>query len=82
MTTPGWLDGRMPDLNTESPHVVQTLHRWIRDLVKTYEIDALRVDTVKHIRKSFWPDFVAKAGVVSMGEVLHGGEWKYSARRR
>ena len=64
----------MPDLNTESPYVVKTLHAWIRHLVETYRIDALRVDTVKHIRKSFWPDFVRSAGVVAMGEVLHGGE--------
>ena len=64
----------MPDLNTESSHVVQTLHTWIKHLVGTYHIDALRVDTVKHIRKSFWPDFVRNAGVVAMGEVLHGGE--------
>jgi len=69
----GWLSDRMPDLNTESPFVVQTLHKWIKSLVETYHIDALRVDTVKHVRKSFWPDFVNNAGLVAMGEVLHGG---------
>lgn len=63
----------MPDLNTESPRVVRALHSWIQALVQTYHIDALRVDTVKHIRKDFWPDFVRSAGVASMGEVLHGG---------
>nr|WRH23614.1 alpha-amylase [Naematelia aurantialba] len=62
----------MPDLNTESPRVVRTLHAWITSLVETYHIDAIRVDTVKHIRKNFWPDFVRSAGVVGMGEVLHG----------
>ena len=64
----------MPDLNTETPHVVETLHEWVKSLVTTYKIDALRIDTVKHVRKSFWPDFVRKAGVVSMGEVLQGGQ--------
>ncbi|ORY31951.1 glycoside hydrolase superfamily [Naematelia encephala] len=67
-----WLADQMPDLNTESPRVVRTLHAWVKDLVETYHIDALRVDTVKHIRKDFWPDFVRSAGVVGMGEVLHG----------
>lgn len=64
----------MPDLNTENPHVVNTMYRWVQDLVKTYKVDALRIDTVKHIRKDFWPGFVQAAGVAVVGEVLHGGE--------
>ena len=43
-------------------------------MVKAFHIDALRVDTVKHIRKDFWPDFVRAGGVAALGEVLHGGE--------
>jgi alpha-amylase len=70
----GWLSDKMPDLNTESPRVVKLLHAWVHNLVKTFDIDALRVDTVKHVRKDFWPDFVRAGGVVAMGEVLHGGE--------
>ena len=57
---------------TESPKVVRELHGWIRDLISTYSIDALRIDTVKHVRKSFWPDFVSQSGVAAVGEVLHG----------
>ena len=64
----------MPDLNTENPHVVNTLYRWVHDLVQTYHVDALRIDTVKHIRKDFWPGFVEAGGVAVVGEVLHGGE--------
>ncbi|OCF41740.1 hypothetical protein I317_04444 [Kwoniella heveanensis CBS 569] len=67
-----WLSENMPDLNTESPRVVRTLYKWVHDLVQTFEIDALRIDTVKHVRKDFWPGFVKSAGVVAMGEVLHG----------
>ena len=71
----------MPDLNTENPQVIQTLHQWIRSLVQAFQIDALRVDTVKHVRKSFWPDFVRAAGVASMGEILHGSKSaKHTAR--
>lgn len=70
---PGWLSGRMPDLDTESPRVVQALHSWIASLVQTFQIDAIRVDTVKHVRKDFWPDFVKASGVAALGEVLHGG---------
>lgn len=64
----------MPDLNTESPKVVQELHQWISSLVKAFHIDALRVDTVKHVRRDFWPDFVRAGGVAALGEVLHGGK--------
>ena len=59
----GWLSGRMPDLNTENPRTVSILHPWI----------SIRVDTVKHVRKDFWPDFVRASGVAALGEVLHGG---------
>ena len=64
----------MPDLNTENPHVVNTLYRWVNHMVQTYQIDALRIDTVKHVRKDFWPGFVQAGGVAALGEVLHGGE--------
>lgn len=70
----GWLAAEMPDLNTESPTVVQALHQWVSTMVRHFDIDFLRVDTVKHVRKNFWPDFVAAAGVPAMGEVLHGGK--------
>ncbi|GHJ86291.1 hypothetical protein NliqN6_2693 [Naganishia liquefaciens] len=61
------------DVNTESPKVVREMYRWIRQLVADYDIDGLRVDTVKHVRKSFWPAFEEAAGVFCTGEVLHGG---------
>lgn len=62
----------MADLNTESPQVIGLLHAWIKHLVTSFGIDAIRVDTVKHVRKEFWPGFVQAAGVAAMGEVLHG----------
>ncbi|OCF59966.1 hypothetical protein L486_02639 [Kwoniella mangroviensis CBS 10435] len=74
-----WLSENMPDLNTESPHVIASLYSWIQDLVKVFHIDALRIDTVKHVRKDFWPGFVKAAGVVAMGEVLHGVDPAYLA---
>ncbi|KLT46106.1 alpha-amylase [Cutaneotrichosporon oleaginosum] len=67
-----WLTDHMPDLNTENPEVIALLHGWVRHLVRQFHIDAIRVDTVKHVRKDFWPEFVAAAGVAAMGEVYHG----------
>ncbi|KXN88042.1 Alpha-amylase 1 [Leucoagaricus sp. SymC.cos] len=62
----------LPDLNTEDSAIVQTMNNWIKNMVQTYNADGLRIDTVKHIRKDFWPDFVKSAGVFSIGEVNLG----------
>ncbi|AFR98135.1 alpha-amylase [Cryptococcus neoformans C23] len=67
-----WVGSQTPDLNTESPHVISTLNAWIHHLVSTFQIDALRIDTVKHVRKDFWKDFMESAGVACLGEVLNG----------
>ncbi|KAI0753795.1 glycoside hydrolase family 13 protein [Fomes fomentarius] len=67
-----WLgDTNLPlaDLNTEDDEVVKTLYAWIQKLVGEYGIDGVRIDTVKHIRKDFWPDFVKSAGVFTLGEI-------------
>ncbi|KAM3068104.1 hypothetical protein ACMFMG_011153 [Clarireedia jacksonii] len=71
----GWLgdaDVPLPDLDTENSIVVRTLRAWISAVVKRFKIDGLRLDTVKHVRKSFWPGFVRSAGVWCVGEVLSG----------
>ncbi|KAI0250972.1 glycoside hydrolase family 13 protein [Lactifluus subvellereus] len=60
----------LPDLNTEDSTVVEKLLSWIHKTVQDYDVDGLRIDTVKHIRKDFWPDFVNAAGVFTLGEVL------------
>jgi hypothetical protein len=33
-------------------------------------VDGLRIDTAKHVQKSFWPAFIKAAGVFATGEVL------------
>jgi alpha-amylase len=35
-------------------------------------VDGLRVDTVKHVQKNFWPDYGKAAGVYCIGEVFDG----------
>lgn len=71
----GWIgDSKvpLPDLDTENSTVAHTLHAWVAALVKNFNIDGLRIDTVKHVPKEFWPGFVRAAGVWCVGEVLHG----------
>ena len=60
----------LPDLNTEDPTVIGKLLDWVHKLVEDYGVDGLRIDTVKHIRKDFWPEFSKAAGVFTLGEVL------------
>lgn len=58
------------DINTESDNVVNTYNAWIKNLTSVYSIDGIRIDTVKHVRQDFWPEFVKSSGVFSIGEVL------------
>jgi alpha-amylase len=60
----------LPDLNTEDSTVVKKLLDWVHKLVQDYGVDGLRIDTVKHIRKDFWPEFCNEAGVFTLGEVF------------
>ena len=62
----------LPDLDTENPRVIRELGKWVRWVVREYDFDAIRIDTVKHVRKEFWHDFANAAGVYAIGEVLHG----------
>ena len=69
-----WLGDKavpLADVNTEDDGVVNTLNSWVRNLVETYAIDGLRIDTVMHVRKDFWPAFAQAAGVFTLGEVEH-----------
>ncbi|TVY81334.1 Alpha-amylase, partial [Lachnellula suecica] len=59
----------LPDLNTTQAVVQDTFTSWVKNLVSTYSIDGLRVDTVKHVQQSFWPIFNSASGVFNVGEV-------------
>ncbi|EDN95007.1 hypothetical protein SS1G_10882 [Sclerotinia sclerotiorum 1980 UF-70] len=62
----------LPDLNTTQPAVRNFHTTWIKSLVTNYSIDGLRVDTVRHVEKDFWPLFNEAAGVYCVGEVADG----------
>lgn len=80
-----WLgDKNVPlvDINTEDNDVVTTMNNWISTLVSNYSVDGVRIDTVKHVRKDFWPDFAKSAGVFTIGEVLNNETSYVSAYTR
>ncbi|KAF1835922.1 alpha-amylase-domain-containing protein [Decorospora gaudefroyi] len=62
----------LPDVNTDSTDIKNLYNTWISWLVKEYSFDGVRIDTVKHVAKSFWPGFTSAAGVYSIGEVFDG----------
>ena len=72
----------LPDINTEDQNIVNTYKTWIAGLVSNYSADGIRIDTVKHVRKDFWPDFASSAGVYTIGEVLHNETSYVSAYTR
>jgi alpha-amylase len=45
---------------------------WIKDLIKKYNIDGIRIDTVPEVPKWFWTEFANAAGVYQVGEVFDG----------
>lgn len=62
----------LPDLRTENADVRKIWNDWITQIVATYNIDGLRIDSVKHQETSFWSGFQSAAGVFSLGEVALG----------
>jgi len=62
----------LPDLNQSNSDVNNKLKSWIANLVSTYSVDGLRIDTVPEVEKSFWSGFQSSAGVFCMGEVYDG----------
>lgn len=78
----GWLVSEpspvvLPDLNTTREDVRELYYAWIEALVANYSADGIRVDTVKHVEKDFWPEFNRRAGVFAIGEVFETGNVTY-----
>lgn len=62
----------LPDVNTTDGSIRQLYKDWIKWLMSTYQFDGVRIDTVKHVEKDFWPDFAWASGAYTIGEVFSG----------
>jgi alpha-amylase len=62
----------LPDINTQSSEIRTLFNTWIKWLVTEYSFDGVRIDTVKHVEKDFWPGFSSAIGAYSIGEVFDG----------
>lgn len=60
----------LPDLRTEDDDVASVWNTWIADMISTYSIDGLRIDSLMQVNTGFWAAFQAAAGdIYSLGEV-------------
>ncbi|KAI9301335.1 a-amylase [Cunninghamella echinulata] len=66
-----WLSG-LPDIDTENTANVQKLNSIVNGWVSTYNFDGIRIDTLKHVRKDFWPGYIKSSNVFATGEVFDG----------
>ena len=62
----------LPDLDQDNSYVRETLKNWVRDTVKKFNFDGIRIDTVPHVKKDFWKEYAQAAGVYQVGEALNG----------
>lgn len=62
----------LPDLNQDNSWVRQELKDWIKNLVKEYSFDGIRIDTIPEVAKDFWREYGDAAGVFQMGECFNG----------
>ena len=60
----------LSDLDQDNPYVRATLLQWIKAIVANYSFDGLRVDTTPEVKKPFWQEWNAAAGVYAFGEVF------------
>jgi len=62
----------LPDLNQDNSFVRSTLKTWVHDTVQEFGFDGIRVDTVPEVKRPFWSEYGAEAGVYQVGEVFNG----------
>jgi alpha-amylase len=62
----------LPDLDQSNSFVKSTILSWIINLVKTYNLDGIRIDTIPEVPKAFWAEFSQAAGVFQIGEIFDG----------
>jgi len=63
----------LPDLKQENEWVREELIKWGKWMLSEYQLDGIRIDTIKHVPIWFWQQFVQAApNVYMLGEVFDG----------
>lgn len=61
----------LPDLNTENTDVQTYWNTWLKKLISDYDVDTIRIDTVKHVAHNEWTAIINGVDVFNQGEVLN-----------
>ncbi|KAL9624624.1 MAG: hypothetical protein Q9160_001289 [Pyrenula sp. 1 TL-2023] len=64
--------GSLPDVYTELPQIFNPMVDSVSNLVKTYGFDGIRLDTAKHVPKSYLQQFQTAVNTFVIGEVADG----------
>ncbi len=75
----GWVYG-LPDLAQENPEVKTYLIDAAKWWIKETDIDGYRLDTVRHVPKSFWQEFAKEVKSVKKDFFLLGEVWSDDPR--
>ncbi|KAH7817989.1 alpha-amylase [Monocercomonoides exilis] len=63
----------LPDLKQENSWVKDELIKWCQWIIKEYNLDGIRIDTVKHVPKWFWGELSQRVpNIYMLGEVFDG----------
>jgi alpha-amylase len=62
-----WVHNLVSEYSSMSP-----IHTYLTSCLTHTIVDGLRVDTVRHVQKDFWPAYNKAAGVYCVGEVFEG----------
>jgi hypothetical protein len=72
----------LPDLRTEDADVLDTFETWITNLVSTYSIDGLRVDSAQQVDSAFFPPFQTAGECCLLGGINRANRTSRSLHRR
>ena len=72
LMTDGWFDKHMPDLNQHQAHPAKYLIQNSIWWIETIGYDAIRMDTLPHVPRSFWAT-VGRTGLMVASAAGAGG---------
>jgi alpha-amylase len=63
----------LPDLKQENEWVTNQLIGWAQWIIANYSLDGIRIDTIKHVPKTFWSTLVSHIpNIYMLGETFSG----------
>eukprot|EP00343_Euplotes_focardii_P004097 CAMPEP_0205815078 /NCGR_PEP_ID=MMETSP0205-20121125/20537_1 /ASSEMBLY_ACC=CAM_ASM_000278 /TAXON_ID=36767 /ORGANISM="Euplotes focardii, Strain TN1" /LENGTH=393 /DNA_ID=CAMNT_0053100407 /DNA_START=138 /DNA_END=1316 /DNA_ORIENTATION=- len=61
----------LPDLNQDNSFVRENLINWVKWVIKEFDVDGLRIDTVPEVKRQFWKEYTEAADCYAVGEIFN-----------